>query len=55
MNVIVGIVVDSIEEARVEYEKQEKGKEYITNVDLSKQIMDLQNQISELQKQLKNQ
>ena len=53
MNVIVGIVVDSIEEARREYEKKEKGKEYITTADISKQITDLQKQISELQEQLK--
>lgn len=53
MNVIVGIVVDSIEEARREYEKKEKGKQYITTADLSKQITDLQKQISELQEQLK--
>ena len=52
MNVIVGIVVDSIEEARREYEKKEKGKEYITAADLSKQITALQKQISDLQNQL---
>ena len=36
-----------------EYEKKEKGKQYITTADLSKQITDLQKQISELQEQLK--
>ena len=52
MNVIVGIVVDSIEEASREYEKKEKGKQYITTADLSKQISELQQQITDLQNQL---
>ena len=52
MNVIVGIVVDSIEEARREYEKNEKGKQYITTADLSKQISELQQQITDLHNQL---
>lgn len=52
MNVIVGIVVDSIDESRKEYIKEESGISEITMQDLSKQISDLQQQILELNKKL---
>ena len=53
MNVIVGIVVDSIDEARQEYNNKKNGKTEVTLEALSSQITDLQNQIDELQQQLK--
>ena len=45
MNVIVGIVVDSIDESRREYLEEESGETTVTIKDLNKQIVELQKQI----------
>ena len=54
LNVIVGIVVDSIENIRVQKIMEEKGIEEINLKKISSQIERLQNQIAELQKKLDN-
>lgn len=48
MNVIVGIVVDSIEAVRQRYEIEEKNEKQVTLESLSNQISELQKQIQEL-------
>jgi voltage-gated sodium channel len=52
MNVIVGIVVDSVDESRKEYEREKFGVSQITMQDLSNQIKVLQNQIAELDEKI---
>jgi len=48
MNVIVGIVVDSINQERQEYLSKDEGKKNVTIDELYKQIIVLQNQITEM-------
>ena len=52
MNVIVGIVVDSIDESRRQYLEEESGETTVTIKDLNKQIVELQKQIAELSNKL---
>ena len=54
MNVIVGIVVDSIDESCRQYLEDESGETTVTIKDLNKQIAELQKQIAELSDKLDN-
>ena len=54
MNVIVGIVVDSIDESRRQYLEEESGETTVTIKDLNKQIAELQKQIAKLSDKLDN-
>lgn len=54
MNVIVGIVVDSIDESRRQYLEEESGETTVTIKDLNNQIAELQKQIAELSDKLDN-
>lgn len=50
MNIIVGIVVDSIEEVRLHYVQEENNKKQITLELISAQIAELQKQIEKIEK-----
>lgn len=52
MNVIVGIVVDSIDESRRKDLEKKSGETTVTIKDLNKQIVELQKQIAELSNKL---
>ncbi|MCQ2604396.1 MAG: ion transporter [Spirochaetia bacterium] len=52
MNIIVGIVVNSVEETRREFMNKEAGISEVTMQDLSRQMAEMQRQISELNKRL---
>ena len=54
MNVIVGIVVDSIDESRRKDLEKKSGETTVTIKDLNKQIVELQKQIAELSNKLDN-